>query len=101
MPFEAYYDYIDERLQALSHSITYDTFVSLMNASIDKSYNIAKSLDYMILQPAQHQEVLRKYLYNKGFEIIQEDIVYDAEKYYHTMKVSIGSDIPYNKEVDY
>ena len=68
---------------------------------IDNSYNIAKSLDYMILQPAQHQEVLRKYLYNKGFEIIQEDIVYDAEKYYHTMKVSIGSDIPYKKEVEY
>ena len=32
VPFEAYYDYIDERLQALSHSMTYDTFVSLMNA---------------------------------------------------------------------
>ncbi len=41
VPFEAYYDYIDERLQALSHSITYDTFVSLMNASIDKSYNMS------------------------------------------------------------
>ena len=49
VPFEAYYDYIDERLQALSHSITYDTFVSLMNASIDKSYNMSwKEVDPQI-----------------------------------------------------
>ena len=55
----------------------------------------------MVLQPAQHQEVLRKYLYNKGFKIIKEDIVYDAEKYYHTIKVSKGEDAAYEKEVDY
>lgn len=49
VPFDAYYDYLDERLQALSHAITYDTMVSLIKAPVDKAYNMSwKEIDPQI-----------------------------------------------------
>ncbi|MEG0372036.1 MAG: class I SAM-dependent methyltransferase [Clostridium sp.] len=68
---------------------------------INDSLDIAKGLKYMILQPAQHQEVLREYLYKNGFKIIDENVVLDANKYYHTLKVKIGNDVAYEKDVYY
>lgn len=68
---------------------------------ISNSYNISKSLKYMILQPAQNPEVLRKYLFNNGFKVLEESLVLDFGKYYHTIKVGLGEDIPYEKEIYY
>lgn len=72
---------------------------NLISEIIEASMNIAKGLEYMILQPAQHQEVLRKYLVENNFKIVEENVVADAGKYYHTMKVIAGEDMPYEKEV--
>ncbi|MEG0372258.1 MAG: class I SAM-dependent methyltransferase, partial [Clostridium sp.] len=69
----------------------------IINESIDK----AREFKYLILQPAQHQEVLRKCLYENGFKVIDETVVYDANKYYHNIKVTYEKDIPYEKHVHY
>ncbi|OOM75108.1 tRNA (adenine(22)-N(1))-methyltransferase [Clostridium puniceum] len=46
-----------------------------------------KNLNYLILQPAQNPEVLRKYLYTNDYEILDEDICLDEGKYYEIFKV--------------
>lgn len=40
IPFESYYDYLDERIKALSHQLTYDTLVKLIKTIPDKSYQM-------------------------------------------------------------
>ncbi|MCD7949794.1 MAG: UvrD-helicase domain-containing protein [Erysipelotrichaceae bacterium] len=41
-PFDAYYDYLDERIKYFSSSyITYDTFVHMVNTKIPASYNMS------------------------------------------------------------
>ena len=55
----------------------------ILEADKDK----VKSLDYLILQPAQNPEVLREYLYTNGYEVIAEDLCIDEEKYYELFKV--------------
>ena len=42
---------------------------------------------FMILQPAQNPEVLREYLYTKGYEIICEDLCQDEGIFYELFKV--------------
>ena len=49
----------------------------------------AKSFEFIILQPAQNPEVLREYLYTNGYEIIEEDLCIDEEKYYELFKVRV------------
>jgi tRNA (adenine22-N1)-methyltransferase len=44
-------------------------------------------LEYLILQPAQNPEVLREYLYTNDYEILDEDICLDDNKYYELFKV--------------
>lgn len=41
VPFEAYYDYIDERIKAFQKNLTYDTFVSIVTTSLPKTYNMS------------------------------------------------------------
>lgn len=46
IPFEAYYDYIDERIKAFHQTITYDTFVSIAKTPLPKTYNMSwKEID--------------------------------------------------------
>ena len=40
IPFEAYYDYLDERIKVFSQPITYDTLVSMASSSVPKAYNM-------------------------------------------------------------
>ncbi len=47
-----------------------------------------KNLKFLILQPAQNPEVLREFLYNNNFSILQEDLCLDENKYYEMFKVS-------------
>lgn len=45
-PFEAYYDYFDERIQAFQDQMTYDTLVSLIDTPVPKAYNMSwKEID--------------------------------------------------------
>lgn len=55
----------------------------------------------IIMQPIQYPEVLRYYLINNGFNIIDEDIVMDEKKFYHIVKAVKGKSKPYEKEIYY
>lgn len=46
-----------------------------------------KLYDFLILQPAQNPEVLREYLYNNNFQVINEDLILDEGKFYELFKV--------------
>jgi len=64
---------------------------NLIRDILEESKEVFKSLKYVIVQPVQNPEVLRKYLYNSGCNIIDECIIYDEEKYYEIMKISWGN----------
>lgn len=40
IPFETYYDYLDERIKVFSQPITYDTLVSMVSSPVSKAYNM-------------------------------------------------------------
>ena len=50
----------------------------ILEADIEK----VKSVDCLVLVPAQNPEVLREYLYNNNYEIIKEDLCFDEEEKY-------------------
>lgn len=60
---------------------------NLIRDILEKDFNKVKNLDYLILQPAQNPEVLREYLYNNDYEILDEDICLDEGQYYELFKV--------------
>ena len=55
----------------------------ILEADIEK----VKSITNLILVPAQNPEVLREYLYNNDYEIINEDLCYEEGIYYELFKV--------------
>lgn len=60
---------------------------NLIRDILESDLNKVKNLDYLILQPAQNPEVLRKYLYENDYEILEEDICLDENQYYEIFKV--------------
>lgn len=68
----------------------------LMRDLIEESFDIVSKLEYVILQPMQNIEVLREYIYSKGFEILNEAIVWD-EFYYQIIKVK-AANLTYTKK---
>ncbi|WP_459480422.1 tRNA (adenine(22)-N(1))-methyltransferase [Clostridium saccharoperbutylacetonicum] len=60
---------------------------NLIRDILENDFDKVKKLEYLILQPAQNPEVLREYLYTNDYEIIDEDICLDDNKYYELFKV--------------
>lgn len=60
---------------------------NLIRDIIEEDLEVFKNVDYAILQPVQNPEVLRKYLIEKGYQIINEEICLDENKYYEIIKV--------------
>lgn len=60
---------------------------NLIRDILEENIEVAKVCDSLVLQPVQNPEVLREYLYRKGFFIIDEDLCYDENKYYEIIKV--------------
>ena len=60
----------------------------LIRDIIEERLDVFKSLNYAILQPAQNPEILRKYIYERGFKIIDEELCFEQNKYYETIKVA-------------
>ena len=60
---------------------------NLIRDILENDLDKVKNLDYLILQPAQNPEVLRKYLYTGDYEILDEDICLDEGKYYEIFKI--------------
>lgn len=51
-----------------------------------------KEYKFMILQPAQNPEILREFLYNNEYEIIDEDLIFEEGTYYELFKVKYNKD---------
>lgn len=49
--------------------------------------DIFKKLEYAVLQPVQNPDVLRKFIINKGYTIVDEDLVFDESIFYEIIKV--------------
>lgn len=60
---------------------------NLIRDILEKDIEKTASFKYLILQPAQNPEVLREYLYNNGYEIMEEDLCLDEGIYYELFKV--------------
>lgn len=60
---------------------------NLIRDIIEERLDIFAGLQYAVLQPVQNPEVLREYIYRKGFRIIDEEICVDENKFYEIMKI--------------
>lgn len=60
----------------------------LIQEILEDSKEVVQSLEALVLQPVQHSEILRKYLYERGYYIIEEDLCFDEGKYYEIIKVN-------------
>ena len=59
---------------------------------IDKEGSISRTITHFILQPMVASNKLRKYLYNNSFEIIDEKLVKEGEKFYEVIYAKHGKD---------
>ncbi|GAA0078778.1 class I SAM-dependent methyltransferase [Clostridium sp. CTA-5] len=60
---------------------------NLIRDILEDDLDKVRNLDYLVLQPAQNPEVLREYLYNNNYEILNEDLCFDEGQYYELFKV--------------
>jgi tRNA (adenine22-N1)-methyltransferase len=54
---------------------------------LEKDFSIVKKLDFLLLQPAQNPEVLREYLYNGPFTILDEALIREERRFYEAFLV--------------
>jgi tRNA (adenine22-N1)-methyltransferase len=57
---------------------------------LEKSMAVAKSLNRLILQPMVGSVELRRFLHGAGFQIIDEDLVKEGDKYYEIIVAKVG-----------
>ena len=55
----------------------------LISKILDKDFEKARQAEKLILQPMQQVDYLRKFLYDKGFKILDEKIVFEDNKFFH------------------
>ncbi|MCM0648810.1 class I SAM-dependent methyltransferase [Clostridium swellfunianum] len=64
---------------------------NLIRDIIEEGMEVFKNLESCILQPVQNPEVLRAYIYERGFEILEEELCFEEGKYYEIIKVRYGN----------
>ena len=72
----------------------------LVSYIIENKIDVARRLDYLILEANSKNEILRKKISDLKFEIIDEDIVYDKKKYYQIMKIRYNEEAPKLSQVE-
>lgn len=65
-----------------------ELIISILDFDINKS----KSFDYLVLQPMNSVDLVRRYLYCNGFSIVKEDLVKDRHHFYNVLKVTTKKD---------
>ncbi|MDK8282086.1 MAG: class I SAM-dependent methyltransferase [Peptoniphilus lacrimalis] len=55
----------------------------LISKILDRDFEKARQAEKLILQPMQQLDYLRKFLYDKGFKILDEKIVFEDNKFFH------------------
>lgn len=64
---------------------------NLIRDILEDNLQVVKKLQYIILQPVQNPEILREYLYQSGYDVLDEELCYDEGKYYEIIKVKFIS----------
>ncbi len=64
----------------------------LIKQILQEGKDIYEALDFVVAQPVQNPEALRKFLYESGCEIIEEELCYEEGKYYEIIKFCYGKD---------
>lgn len=54
---------------------------------LESSLEVVKKMDFLLLQPAQNPEMLRKYLYEGPFDILSEEIIKEDRRFYEYILV--------------
>lgn len=60
---------------------------NLIRDILEERLDLFREFSYVILQPVQNPEVLREYIYKKGYYIIDEELCIDENKYYEIIKI--------------
>lgn len=63
----------------------------LIASIIENSREVADKMDFLVLQPMNSAEPLRRALCNMGYEIIDEGITLDNDKFYQIIKCRYGN----------
>lgn len=74
---------------------------NLIRDIIEESTEVFKSLNYTVLQPVQNSEVLREYIYKKGYKILDEELCLDENKFYEIIKVKYDNTVYDVNEIYY
>lgn len=61
---------------------------NLIKDILDENIDIFKEVKFAVLQPVQNPEVLRKYIYEKEYKIIDEELCLDDGKFYEILKIA-------------
>jgi tRNA (adenine22-N1)-methyltransferase len=61
---------------------------NLIKDIIEEKVELFKEIKFAVLQPVQNPEVLREYIYKKGYKIIDEELCLDEGKFYEIIKIS-------------
>ena len=54
---------------------------------LENSLDVVKEMDFLLLQPAQNPEMLRKYIYEGPYEILNEEIIKEDRRFYEYILV--------------
>ena len=71
---------------------------------LEKSLELVKELDFLLLQPAQNQPSLRRYLYSGNYKIISEELVQEVDgRFYEYFLVRYQEKSPeiFDEPMDY
>ncbi|MDO5040795.1 MAG: class I SAM-dependent methyltransferase [Peptoniphilus sp.] len=68
---------------------------------IEEDMEISKKAEKIILQPMQAPEYLREHLCKKGFEIIDESIIYEEERFFEIIVAKYTGEINPREDIFY
>lgn len=66
---------------------------NLIRDIIEEGLEVFKKCEFVILQPVQNPEVLREYIYKKGYHIIDEELCIDENKFYEIIKIKYDNKV--------
>ena len=65
----------------------------LISSIVESNIDVAKRMDYLILEANSKNHILRNTLSVNSFEILDEEVVYDKGKYYEIIKTKYNPEI--------
>ncbi|MBC2579226.1 class I SAM-dependent methyltransferase [Clostridium sp. DJ247] len=74
---------------------------NLISNILEESEDVFRKAEFAILQPVQNPEVLREYVYKKGYKIVDEELCIDEGRFYEIIKITYGLNSENVNEVFY